>query len=364
MTDGPNILVVDDDDAVRDLIVRTLERGGFACRSAASTMEARACLAQVESELVLSDIQMPGESGFALIRHVMREHPDTAIVMVSAFDDHLVWDQAVELGVFGYVIKPFRASELLVTVQNALHRRRLELESRSRRDLLEQAVLERTAELRSSRAETIHRLARLAEFRDDATGKHVHRVSRYCTLIGEAMDLSPHRIELLRIASPLHDVGKVGIPDSILLKPGPLTAEERLTMERHADIGHQVLSGSGQELLDVAALIAWTHHEWFDGSGYPRRLAASDIPLEGRIVAVADVFDALTIDRVYRPSFRLPDALELIEAGSGSHFDPAVVEAFLANQDEARHVHESYRDQAPYGGSFGSQRTAEPDELR
>jgi putative two-component system response regulator len=356
MTDEPNILVVDDDEDVRGLIVRTLERGGFACRSAASTVEARACLDQIESELVLSDIQMPGESGFALIRHVMREHRDTAIVMVSGFDDREVWNQAVELGVFGYIIKPFRPSELLVTVQNALHRRRLELESRSRRDLLEQAVRERTADLRASRAETIDRLGRLAEFRDDATGQHVQRVSRYCTLIGEAMGLSPHRIELLRIASPLHDVGKVAIPDSVLLKPGPLTPEERLTIERHAEIGHEILSGSRQELLDLAALIAWTHHEWFDGSGYPRRLAGPDIPLEGRIVAVADVFDALTIDRVYRPCLELPDALELIEAGRGGHFDPAVVEAFLANRDEARRVHESYRDQALDGGSFRSQR--------
>jgi response regulator RpfG family c-di-GMP phosphodiesterase len=289
-------------------------------------------------------MEMPEESGFALIHHVKREHPETAILMVSAFDDHTVADQALERGAFGYVIKPFRSSELLVTVENALRRRRLELESRVGHDLLENAVLGRTAELRASRDETIRRLARLPEFRDDAPGRNVDRMSRYCALIAEALGLSPDRCQLLHIASPLHDVGTVAIPDRILLKRGPLTPHERREMERHPEVGYEILAGSGQTLLELAALVAWTHHERFDGHGYPRGLEGSAIPVEGRIVAVGDVFDALTSTRVYRARLEMPEALELVKAGRGTQFDPDVVDAFVSRWDEVVGIHADLRD--------------------
>jgi putative two-component system response regulator len=350
---GPSILVVDDEEDVRNLLLRTLERAGFSCRGVPGTAEAVAWLAEHESELVLADIQMPGESGFELIRYVMRQHPETAIVMVSGFDDQAVAEQALELGAYGYVIKPFRSTELLITITNALRRRQLELEHRARQDVLEHVVLDRTADLRSSREETIWRLARLAEFRDDATGRHVQRVSHYCAVIAESLRLPPARSELLRIVSPLHDVGKVAIPDHILLKPGPLTTEERLTIEQHAVIGYEMLSGSGQDLLELAAVIALTHHEHFDGRGYPRGLAGSAIPLEGGIVAVADVFDALTSDRVYRPRLELGDALDIIKSGRATHFDPNVVDAFLSSWDEVLRVHDDYSDPAPSASPRG-----------
>jgi PAS domain S-box-containing protein len=186
------------------------------------------------------------------------------------------------------------------------------------------------ASLRRSREETIRRLSRAAEFRDDETGAHIERMSRYCELIGMRLGLDPRRCEQLRIASPMHDVGKIGVADAILRKPGPLDPDERAAMERHAEIGYRILAGSGAELLDLAATIARTHHERYDGTGYPRRLKGEEIPLEGRIAAVADVFDALTTDRVYRPAYSFAKTVAMMRDERGSHFDPVVLDSFLA----------------------------------
>jgi len=184
-------------------------------------------------------------------------------------------------------------------------------------------------ELKRAHAETIRRLADAAEFRDAETGRHTERMSRYCELLAHRLGLDEERCALLRAASPLHDIGKIAVPDDILLKPGALTPDERATMERHAEIGYRLLSGSTSELLSVAATIALTHHERFDGGGYPRGLAAEAIPLEGRIAAVADVFDALTTDRVYRAALGVDEAMELMRDGRGTQFDPYVLDLFL-----------------------------------
>jgi PAS domain S-box-containing protein len=192
--------------------------------------------------------------------------------------------------------------------------------------------------LRRSREETIRRLARAAEFRDDETGAHIERVGRYCELIARRLGLDSDRCERLRIASPMHDVGKIGVPDAVLLKPGPLNADERAEMERHATIGYQILSGSGAELLDLAAIVAWTHHERFDGGGYPCGLAGDEIPLEGRIAAVADVFDALTNHRIYRPAFPYSEAIATMRTERGAHFDPRVLDAFLSAEHEIKAI--------------------------
>jgi putative two-component system response regulator len=200
------------------------------------------------------------------------------------------------------------------------------------------AEKEAQASLRRSREETINRLARAAELRDDDTGSHIERVSRYSELIAARLGHDPDQREQLRIASPMHDVGKIGIADAILHKPGPLDPGERAEMQRHAEIGRGILAGSGAEILDLAAEIAWTHHERFDGGGYPRGLEGDQIPLEGRIVAVADVFDALTNDRVYRPAFSYADAIEMMRAERGSHFDPEVLDAFLDADLEIRAI--------------------------
>ena len=184
-------------------------------------------------------------------------------------------------------------------------------------------------ELRRLREETIRRLSWAAEFRNQETGEHIVRMSLYCALLARLAGLDTEQAELIRIASPMHDVGKIGIPDRILLKPGHLTAEEREVMEAHAEMGHRILAGSGVELLDLAAEMALTHHERIDGSGYPRGLAGNAIPVEGRICAIADVFDALTSDRVYRQAFQPDEARELMLQGRGTQFDADLLDLFV-----------------------------------
>ncbi|MGH3066193.1 MAG: HD domain-containing phosphohydrolase, partial [Gaiellaceae bacterium] len=214
------------------------------------------------------------------------------------------------------------------------HRRRTEEE------LLDTVARLRRSEreLQRAHAETIRRLGHAAEFRDSETGGHIERMSRLCALLGRRLGLDDERCELLRLASPLHDIGKIGISDEILLKPGPLTTHERETMQGHAELGYRVLAGSQSELLELAAEIAWTHHERFDGRGYPRGLGGEEIPLAGRIASVADVFDALTSDRVYRPAFGLDETVELMRRGRGTQFDPLVLDAFLDSIPEVESI--------------------------
>lgn len=332
--DGARVLVVDDERTLADLIARVLADGGYRPEVACTVSQARSLLASHSFDLVLCDLNIPGESGLELLGHVYREHPYTGAVVVSGDDDHEVALAALELGAYGYVVKPFSASQILISTANALRHHELELAGRARRNALEQAVSERTAELRKSREETILRVSRVAEFRDEQTGRHSRRMSQLCGGLALRAGLEAGRCELLRIASPLHDVGKVGIPDGILRKPGPLTGSERRVMERHAEIGYRMLEGSGEELLDLAAEVALTHHERFDGRGYPRGEQRDEIPVEGRIAAVADVFDALTSDRVYRPAFELEEALEIMAAGRGTQFDPELLDLFLSSADE------------------------------
>jgi putative two-component system response regulator len=185
------------------------------------------------------------------------------------------------------------------------------------------------AALQATLEETIRRLSRAMEIREAEAWGHIERIGETSALLARKVGLPEDRVELIRLASPMHDVGKIAIDDGILLKRGALTPEERTEMQRHAEIGHQILAGSGSELLELAATIAWTHHERWDGSGYPRGLNGEQIPIEGRIVAVADIFDALTHDRIYRPAITAPEALEVLREGRGRHFDPDVVDAFL-----------------------------------
>jgi putative two-component system response regulator len=331
---GGQVLVVEDDEHVGRMLRQMLEGHGYTCAVARNATEGGRLLDELDPELVLCDVNLPGASGLDLVRHATAAHPDTAIVMVSGLDDPRIAEQALTQGAYGYIIKPFTPNELLIGMANALRRRNLEIESRARHEALEEIVRARTAALRASHEETIRRLASAAEFRDEATGRHIERMSRICELLAHKAGLGRERCELVRIASPLHDVGKIGIPDRILLKPGSLTSAEWDVMRRHTEIGRDLLGGAGAELLDLAALIAWTHHEKVDGSGYPRGLAGRTIPLEGRIAAVADVFDALTSERVYRPAVPMDEALETMRAGRGTHFDAEVLDLFLDGLDD------------------------------
>ncbi|HEX2295758.1 MAG TPA: HD domain-containing phosphohydrolase [Actinomycetota bacterium] len=200
------------------------------------------------------------------------------------------------------------------------------------------------SELRLTQDAVVERLSIAAEFRDDETARHVQRMSRYTALLARRAGATPDRAEQVRIAAVMHDVGKIGIPDSILLKPGKLTPEERRIMEQHSEIGYRILSGSRSQLLTLAAQIAWTHHERVDGNGYPRRLAGEDIPVEGRMAAIADVFDALTSNKVYKKASPLPQAIEIMREGRGAHFDAELLDLFLDSMDEVVLVKERYAD--------------------
>ncbi len=344
---GAHILIVDDESAIVGLLVRILERGGYSCGSVASAPEAQELMREREYDVVLSDMDMPGGSGLELISRLRREYPNVATMMITDLDDPLLATAALEVGAYGYIIKPFEPNQVVINVANALIRRQLEIENRSHRARLERMVKDRTNELwtavaklehveqqlKLSQEETIQRLAAAAEYRDNETSRHIDRMSRYCALVAETLGGSPERVETLRLASQMHDVGKIGIPDNILLKPGPLTEEERGTMQRHAEIGYNILCDSQSELLNLAASIARTHHERYDGGGYPLGLAGTAIPIEGRIAAIADAFDALTSVRVYKEAVPMNEAIEIMKTERGSHFDPDLLDYFFSSRD-------------------------------
>ena len=363
---GEPILCVDDDEQVRAVISRILVGSGHDCVTVSSTAEARSALDERQFAVVLCDIGLPGGSGLDLVAELGRTHPEVATVVVTGQDDPDVAETALQLGAYGYLTKPFEPNQLLIDVTNALRRRSHESEQRIYESSLEETVASRTAqlevaierlesserELRRAYGETVARLSRAIESHDGETGAHVDRVGSYVQQIALALGLGPARAEILRLVSPLHDIGKIAISDAVLKKKGPLDARERAEMQRHCDTGHELLVGSGNELLDVAAVIACTHHERWDGSGYPHGLVGEDIPLEGRIAAVADVFDALTSDRPYRASLSAAEARAHIEAGSGTAFDPNVVDAFLRVIRLARRDHLSSGDAPRTNGSI------------
>lgn len=455
----PRILATDDQEEVLRLIARTLD-SRYECEFAGNVVEGRRKLRGGVFDLALCDIEMPGESGIALAEEIIESFPQTAVVLVTGVDDPDVADAALRLGVHGYLVKPFRPGQLMITAMSALRRKRLECAQRAHTKLLEErlrllmdrapipiymkdrerryvlanrsihevcgkepyemiglrsaevlgpgneralaetdervlrdgATLETeetfrfggkdrtflTArfpfvddsgeiagiygisreitdrkqaellrerltesqeraidELRASRQETVERLALAIERHDSNTGAHVNRMAAVAAFLGRRCGLNEESVTLLRAAAPMHDVGKVATPDAILRKPGPLTEEERMVMQEHTLIGNEILAGSSSDLLQMAARIALTHHERWDGSGYPNGLEAEEIPLEGRIVAVADVFDALLSDRCYRPAMTVDEATRIIGEGKGAHFDPGIADDLLENLEEA-----------------------------
>jgi putative two-component system response regulator len=355
-----NILVVDDEEPIRKVIAQLLKGHGYTVALAADAREARRKLDEQSFALMLCDVNMPGESGMDLARSVLAERPNVAAIIVTGLDSSVLATAALDMGAFGYIVKPFEANEIIIDVANALRRRRLELENRRQRENLEDIVRARTMalqrateslqrsekELRLSREETIQRLAIAAEFRDSSTAQHIQRMSHYCELLARKSGMTPERCDLIRTASPMHDIGKIGTPDHVLLKPGKFTQEEFGVISQHAEIGYHILSGSDAEVLKVAAVIAYTHHERYDGSGYPRGLKGEGIPVEGRIASIADAFDALTTQRVYKPAFEISHAIELMVKHRGDHFDPELLDLFIASTDELTQIRDQYADKS------------------
>lgn len=339
------ILIVDDDAATRQLLVRTLSESGYDVLEASSTREARHVLEHNTIALLLTEVSMPGETGLDLLHFAVSEHPETATLLISALEDPGVAQAAMNFGAHGYLGKPLRRSAVLIGVMSALRGRALEERARAASEHAARA-LQRPAEAVPEalgsvqnvtqaslplQADTIHRWARAAEFCAPGVNGHLDRMSRYCGLLARRLGLHADSLEL---ASVLHDVGMAAIPDRIRFKRGPLTTDERLATETHAQIGYEMLRGSSSNVLDLAALVAWTHHEKFDGSGYPRGLTATAIPLQGRIAAVADVFDALTSDRPQRRGWSLQSTIAWMTGQRAKHFDPDVLDVFAAAIDD------------------------------
>jgi putative two-component system response regulator len=325
------ILIVDEDETDLAAIEGHLEADGFVqCRATSDTSQALGLCSQVPPDLVVIDV--PSRSGgefdvVRLLRPMLTGRGVPILALVSDDSPEAKREARVE-GASDLVVKPIDRTELLMRVENLLEVRYSRLEARKRSLLLEREIEERTQELHQARLDALRRLARAVEYRDDEGGQHAQRIGRVSATLAQAFGLAAAQVELIRNAAPLHDVGKVGIPDRVLLKRGPLSPEESTEMEVHVEIGRVLLSGSDSPLLQMAEQIAGTHHEWWDGSGYPAGLRGEEIPIVGRIVAVADAFDALTTGRPYQDARTPQAALHEIQALAGHQFDPALVKAF------------------------------------
>lgn len=353
-TDKPkSILVVDDDVINRDLLEDLLELFGHHVESVKSGLEALVYLQAGDvhkmPDLVLLDVMMPGMNGFDVARAIRRDPAlnDLPIIMVTALTDREDRLRAVEAGANDFISKPIDKTELRVRINSLLKMKEAQDAIKQHRAQLEDTVKQRTEALQSamekvivSRQEadvahldTVYRLAVASEYKDKDTATHIRRVTNYCDLLARHLGLPEEEREALCVASPMHDVGKLGIPDAILLKPGKLDPEEWAVMQEHTTIGARILSGSPSTVLRVGQIIALSHHEKWDGSGYPYGLAGTDIPLWGRICAIADVFDALTNERPYKKAFTNEQAFEIMREESG-HFDPDLLELFFQIKDE------------------------------
>ena len=344
-----NILLVDDSQA-NLVIYKGIVRNQPGCISIPFTSSADALHWCEENNpaIVVIDYSMPDPNGLEFIRR-FRRLPGKAqipIIMITGEEDRALRYKALETGANDFLQKPIDIVECSARIRNMLelHRSRQQLENRAL--TLSEEVKKNTSEIVARERETIMRLARTAEFRDTATGQHIVRMAHYSKVIGAAAGLSESEQELLLLAAPMHDIGKVAIPDSILLKAGKLDAVENAVMRQHTTIGHAILADSTSTLLQRAAEIALTHHEKFDGSGYPRGLKEHDIPMSGRICAISDVFDALTSVRPYKEAWPVEAAIAEIARGAGQHFDPWLAKAFKSVLPEILRLKEEYSDAA------------------
>lgn len=326
------ILLVDDEVANLDLLERILQPVGFRnLRRTTRPDEVWDLCKDFDPDLVLMDLMMPGKDGLEILRELrLRRDPEEylPVLILTADRSPGARRKGLSAGAQDFLTKPLSPSEVRLRVRNLLETRFLHLALQDQNRLLETRVRERTAALEQARLETLERLAQAAEYRDEKTGAHTRRVGESAAAVARLLGLEEEDVHRIRQAAPLHDVGKIGIPDSILLSPRRLTRDEFDTMKTHTVIGGDLLAGSDFPVLRCAEAIARSHHERWDGGGYPHGLAAREIPLAGRIVAVADTFDALTHKRPYKPAWSVGAALAEIAGGAGRRFDPEVVAAF------------------------------------
>ncbi|RYG69252.1 response regulator [bacterium] len=353
------ILIVDDEPANMLLLERILSGAGYTqLLKARDGNEAIQQILEGKPDLVLLDLMMPVCDGFGVLAHLaeylVQEH--LPVLVLTADVTASAKRRSLSAGAKDFLVKPFDAVEVLLRVKNLLETRFLTLELQHQNRYLEERVAQRTRELQEayekqvvynaqlqksqraveeSQIEVLHRLAQAAELRDDDTGQHTQRVGDLAARLAQQLKLEANQVEMIRLAAPLHDVGKIGVSDNILLKPGRLTTDEFEVMKRHAMIGGTLLAAGQSPFVRTAEVIALTHHERFDGTGYPNGLAGEEIPIEGRILSVVDVFDALTHERPYKTAWPVDDALAEIKSQAGKHFDPQIVSAFIELMEQA-----------------------------
>lgn len=343
-----SILIVDDQQANVRLLEKTLLQAGYKnVAGVTDPVEGLALTAKTDFDLLLLDLNMPEIDGFrfmATMKDRLHDVDDEflSIIVITAQTDAESRIRALETGARDFITKPFDRVELLTRIRNILEIRLMHNSIKNQNKQLENRVKDRTLELEQTRLEVIRRLGRAAEYRDNETGLHILRMSNIAAVLARGLGLQESWCELILNASPMHDVGKIGIPDEILLKKGKFTPAEWEIMKTHVDIGGEILSGNQSDLLDLARVIAMSHHEKWDGSGYPHALKGEAIPLAGRIVAVADVFDALTSERPYKKAWTVDDAVAHISSESGKHFEPRVVEIFKSVLPEVILIRDAY----------------------
>lgn len=326
------ILIVEDQESNIRFLETLLARDGYQhVRSTTDPRKAKVMFQEYQPDLVLLDLHMPHMDGFQVMEAIKPDIPDGAflpILVLTADREPEVKIRCLSVGAKDFVAKPFRADEVLLRIRNLLETRNLHQGLENRNVNLELEVQARSFQVQAAQMEVLHRLAVAAEYRDDITGRHAGRVGMLAGRLAEEYGVGAEDVSLLREAAPLHDVGKIGIPDAILLKPGRLSEDEFEVMKGHTTIGGMILSKGSFRLLDYAKEIALSHHEWWDGSGYPNGLKGEEIPLAGRIVAIADVFDSISNERPYKRAFSVEETLEVMQQEGEEHFDPGLLKLF------------------------------------
>lgn len=348
-----NILIVDDQILNIRLLERVLTQAGYAnIFSTTDPTQTIAFYTKHDIDLLLLDIRMPTMDGFEVLAELKTTTPEAyndylAVLVLTAELTSETRNKALTAGAKDFLTKPFDQIEALQRIHNILEVRILHKQVLQQNVELETRVKERTLELENSRLEIIRRLGLAAEYKDNETGNHVLRMSLFSQMLARAVGLSEEDSEMILHAAPMHDIGKIGIPDRVLLKPGKLDSEEWAIMQSHVEIGVELLSGSDVPLMVMAKNIAATHHERWDGSGYPAGLSGENIPIEGRICALCDVFDALTSERPYKNAWPVREAMDHIRSQSGNHFDPKLVEKFDQILDEVLVCRQMHLDSVP-----------------
>lgn len=348
---NPSVLIIDDELTSRlilEQVIRNIHHD-IAVTTFSDPVQGVLWADKYPPDLILVDYLMGGLSGLEVVQRIrlLPHLEDVPVVIVTVANETAVRHQVLNAGATDFIPKPIDPFECRVRCRNLLSTRLHQKIVLNRAQSLEQAVIEATRQIREREQETLFRLAKAGEYRDSDTGNHVLRMARYARLIAEAMRLETERCSMIEIAAPMHDIGKIGISDNILLKPGKLSPEEFRQMQKHPVIGYNMLHSSRSKFIALAAEISLGHHEKFDGSGYPQGLSGKDIPLESRIVAVADVFDALTSVRPYKPAWPNERALQYLVAQSGLHFDPQCILAFQAQYQKILLVQQQLQDAAP-----------------